>query len=170
VHSMPRKDKQLLRIKYYNYFEKDYGPVRIGLLKVDREEDAVGDPLEVLAEISERYRNDKNVVVEIQVVEEGARSRRRGRDEVVYTTKYPSILTYSRIEGKLLYPEIARLREIVIIRKSGDPSFTAKIDSLEKYSVRRSYYVYIGNLLFREDSVEGVMLVTDKGVRTIHRG
>ncbi len=168
---MSRKDKQLLQVRYYKYFEKDYGPVRIGLLKIDREDEVVGDPLEVLAEISERYRNDKDIVVEIRVAEEKARSRRRSRDEVVYTSKYPSIVTYSRIDGKLLYPEIARLREVIVIRKSSDDSsFTAKIDSLEKYSVRRSYYVYIGNLLFRDDSVEGVILVTNRGVRTIHRG
>jgi len=104
------------------------------------------DFLEVLAEYSERYKNDRSTLVVVSVVDEKGNVM---EEAAVYNGN-----------GMLLFPSPAGLERIVVVRLVGDKQLR------DEYEVTGPYHVYMGDISV-SNGVSAVILVTDKGARPV---
>ncbi len=148
-------------IRYYKLEERVMGPIEIEVLVPIRTESlklsstarAVDRVLDELALIAERYKRDRNYVVEV-FVEMG-----KGKEATFSVTTIKS--TRGRIQ---LYFSPARLRRIGLIYDG-----TRRVNDVKWIESPEETYVYVGKIKINDENVKAIILDTDVGVRVLSR-
>jgi hypothetical protein len=108
------------------------------------------DFMDVVAEYGERYRNDRSSMIIISLLDD--------KGNIVEE----SVIMGRGGSGDILFPGPARLEKIVAVRRTSGGGYLR-----DEYSVDEECYVYTGEIVCKDNSVEAVILVTDRGARPV---
>ncbi len=159
---MPAKQKVKVRLTWYVYVKRQYGPVTLGVLVPGRrhESEEVGSPVEVMLSVVESAsRKSMGDYLEVEVEGQGIVER------MGESPKYRA--------QRLLFPRPARLRKVGILDREALNKASKGLGyivfdktSMKWFSVEEEVYVYEGTITAPEDVI-AVYLETDEGGRLV---
>jgi len=143
-------------IRYYRRSLERIGPILLEAYRLERKEERTqGDLLDIVSELSERYANTPDALVEAVLLD----SRGEERGALAYTAGGAQ---------QLLFPRPARLLRIYLVDDTAvSVQAPQPVDRLPSYTPREEVYVYAGSVGAENPKVVGVLLETDKGTRLL---